>query len=382
METSSGKVASERIVGIDLARAVAIIGMVMINYNQSIAPSYIGPEWLVRLAGLIPGRAAVTFVLLAGIGMSIMSQGARQSGAPLKRQRVRQILLKRAVVLFISGMLFQTIWVGDILHFYGVFIVAGTLLLFAPSIWLWLAAIFLNVGFVVMLLFLNYDAGWNWADLTFTDFWTPTGFIRNLVFNGWFPIFPWLGFLLIGIWVGRLDLRNRSIQLRCMLWGGAIALSAEIVSWLLANHIAPKWLGFHPQLATALFGRNCLPPNPIFALQTCAGGICMVGTCLTIADRFRGSVWLHRLSLSGQYTLSIYIGHIIFGIVPLYLLNCKDMPLTFSVPAGLIACAVAIMLCSLWQRRFPRGPLEMAIRRFANGKSLPKDVEIPDLPTC
>ena len=376
METATRKADSGRIVGIDLARAIAIIGMVLINYNESIAPSYMGPEWLAGLAGLIPGRAAVTFVLLAGIGMSIMSSGARQSGDPLKRQKVRQILLKRAVVLFVSGMLFQTIWIGDILHFYGVFIVAGTLLLFAPSIWLWLAALFLNVGFVVMLLFLNYDAGWNWTSLTFTftDFWTPIGFVRNLIFNGWFPVFPWLGFLLIGIWVGRLDLRNRSIQLRCILWGGAIALSAEMASWLLANHIAPKWLGFHPQLATALFGRDCLPPNPLFALQTCAGGICMVGVCLTIADRFRKSAWLHPLSLSGQYTLSIYIGHIIFGIGPLYLLGYKDMPLTFSVPAGLVACVVVISLCSLWQRRFPRGPLEMAIRRITNGKPLPKKV--------
>ncbi|MCK5851113.1 MAG: DUF1624 domain-containing protein [Kiritimatiellae bacterium] len=374
METATRKADSGRIIGIDLARAIAIIGMVLINYNESIAPSYRGPEWLAGLAGLIPGRAAVTFVLLAGIGMSIMSQGAKQSGDPLKRQRVRHVLLKRAVVLFVSGMLFQTIWIGDILHFYGVFIVAGTLLLFAPSIWLWLAALFLNVGFVVMLLFLDYDAGWNWENLTFTNFWTPIGFVRNLIFNGWFPVFPWLGFLLIGMWVGRLNLRSRTIQRRCMLWGGVIALSAEVASWLLANHIAPKWLGFHPQLSTALFGRGCLPPNPLFALQTCAGAICMVGVCLAIADRFRGSAWLRSLSLSGQYTLSIYIGHIIFGIGPLYLLGYKDISLTYSVPAGLVACAVAITLCSLWQRRFPRGPLEMAMRRITNGKPLPKRV--------
>ncbi len=57
-----------RLPGIDLARAVAIVGMVIVNFNVAIGASSRGPDGLVWLTGLIPARAAVTFVMLAGMG--------------------------------------------------------------------------------------------------------------------------------------------------------------------------------------------------------------------------------------------------------------------------------------------------------------------------
>jgi uncharacterized protein len=368
MGASLGTVASRRIVGIDLARAIAIVGMMVINYNESIGSSDIGPGWLAWLAELIPGRAAVTFVLLAGIGMSLMAQGARLSGNLPNRKKVQTMLFRRSSALFIFGLLFQLIWEGDILHFYGVFIALGTLLLFAPSIWLCIIVLLLNAGFTAMLFVFDYSVGWNWDNLGFTDFWTLGGFIRNLIFNGWFPIFPWLGFLLAGIWMGRLNLRSGSIRRRCIFWGGTVALSAEAASWVLTNHIGPRWLGLDSLNASAFFGRNCLPPNPLFALQAGAGGIFMISLSLELAEKLHKSSWFRPVALLGQYTLSLYVGHIILGIIPLLCFGYTDMPLAFSISAGLVAVVVSIILCSLWQRHFTRGPLEMALRRFSNGK--------------
>lgn len=279
------------------------------------------------------------------------------------------MLFRRAFALFVSGLLLQLIWEGDILHFYGVFIAIGTLLLFAPSIWLWITVFLLNAGFSAMLIVFDYSVGWNWDNLAYVDFWTPIGFIRNLVFNGWFPTFPWLGFLLVGIWMGRLDLRSGSVRRRCIFWGGVVAFSAEAASWVLTNHIGPRWFGLDPLNAAAFFGRNCLPPNPLFALQTGAGGIFMISLSLELAEKFHKSSWFRPVALLGQYTLSLYVGHIILGIIPLLCFGYTDMPLVFSISTGLAAVVVSIILCSLWQRHFTRGPLEMAIRRFSNGKS-------------
>ena len=63
---------------------------------------------------------------------------------------------------------------------------------------------------VAMMLLLDYETGWNWSDYSYHGFWTPTGFVRNLFFNGWHPVFPWLGFLLFGIILSRLSLAGSS----------------------------------------------------------------------------------------------------------------------------------------------------------------------------
>jgi hypothetical protein len=62
-----------RIVGYDLARALAIMGMVVVNFKVVMGASEAGPDWLVWLVNLLEGRAAATFVVLAGVGMSLIS---------------------------------------------------------------------------------------------------------------------------------------------------------------------------------------------------------------------------------------------------------------------------------------------------------------------
>ena len=185
---------SDRMVGIDLARCLAIIGMMIINFNETIARSYEGSGLLLYFVRFIPGRAAVAFVMLAGVGMSLMSRRARLSGDPVLRRKVQANLFRRAAMLFVTGMLFIIVWEGDILHFYGVFLLAGAILLFRPSYWLWGLIVLLNIGFIAMLLTFSYSAGWDWTDLSFTDFWSLKGYVRNLIYNGWFPVFPLVQF--------------------------------------------------------------------------------------------------------------------------------------------------------------------------------------------
>jgi len=39
-----------------------------------------GPDWLVMVTGLLDGRAAATFVVLAGTGLSLLTKKARTLG--------------------------------------------------------------------------------------------------------------------------------------------------------------------------------------------------------------------------------------------------------------------------------------------------------------
>ena len=60
-----------RVIGVDVARAAAVFGMVVVNFKTVMVVESAGPDWLVWMTGLLDGRAAATFVVLAGVGISL-----------------------------------------------------------------------------------------------------------------------------------------------------------------------------------------------------------------------------------------------------------------------------------------------------------------------
>ena len=127
-----GLILRKRIIGYDLARALAVFGMVVVNFKIVMGAEKNGPAWLAGLVGLLDGRAAATFVVLAGAGLSLLSQKGRMQKDRDRLARDRHTLLKRALFLFIFGLLYTPIWPADILHFYGVYIALAAFLLSAP----------------------------------------------------------------------------------------------------------------------------------------------------------------------------------------------------------------------------------------------------------
>ena len=79
----------KRVIGYDLARALAIFGMVIVNFKIVMGAEQNGPEWLVGLVGLLDGRAAATFVVLAGAGISLLSQITRFSSIFWRKRSLR-----------------------------------------------------------------------------------------------------------------------------------------------------------------------------------------------------------------------------------------------------------------------------------------------------
>lgn len=96
----------KRIIGYDLARSFAIFGMVVVNFKIVLGAEQSGPAWLESLVGLLDGRAAATFVVLAGVGLSLLSRKARTSGDRDQLSQDRNTLLKRALFLFAVGLLY------------------------------------------------------------------------------------------------------------------------------------------------------------------------------------------------------------------------------------------------------------------------------------
>ena len=91
-----------RINGIDLARALAIFGMIIVNFKMVIGAE--GDEQLLSLVNLLSGKAAALFVTLAGVGIALMTRKGFLSHDLTMMHNSRVRLLKRSALLFISGL--------------------------------------------------------------------------------------------------------------------------------------------------------------------------------------------------------------------------------------------------------------------------------------
>ncbi len=352
---------SARIVGYDFARALAIFGMVVVNFKIVMGASKAGPGWLVWLVGLFEGRAAATFVILAGVGLSLLSRRARLAGDEAGIIKNRSALLKRAFFLFVVGLLYTPIWPADILHFYGVYIAIAAFLLAASERRLWTLAFIFMAVFVVLVLLFDYEQGWDWDTLAYAGFWTPLGMMRHLFFNGFHPVFPWTAFLLVGMWLGRQDMSNPALQKRILLVGVGLVCLAELASWLLIRTLTP---GADSETIEFLFGTSPMPPMPLYLLSGGGTALVVITLSIMLTERFAAARWLEPFVATGQVALTHYVAHVIIGMGLLGALGrLENQTLTFAVGSSVVFCVAAVLFSVLWRKRFNRGPLEWVMRR-------------------
>jgi len=185
------------------------MGMVLVNYTLAMNAQDEGddPSWLLLATYALSGKRAAIFVILAGIGITLMTRKTHLASETAKDTREmvimrvhdRLILGKRALFLFIAGLLYYPLWPADILHYYGVWLLVAIPLLFVSN-WVLLAGAGLSLLIAYVLLFtVDYEIGWDWDTLEYAGFWRPDGFVRNMFYNGFHPVFPWLGFLFLGM---------------------------------------------------------------------------------------------------------------------------------------------------------------------------------------
>jgi len=149
----------QRIKGIDLARALAVIGMIIVNFKVVLGNE--GLQWVKSLAGFFDGKAAATFVVLAGVGLALMTNSAIQQNDLEKLRIARMRIAKRALFLFIIGLSYSTLWPADILHFYGVYMVIVIILLQRNGKVLIGSAGGLIFLFPLLIYFWDYETSWD-----------------------------------------------------------------------------------------------------------------------------------------------------------------------------------------------------------------------------
>lgn len=168
-----------RITGYDLARALAIWGMVTVHFWIVLAYRRTDPHWLAWCLNMLDGRAAALFVILAGIGISLLTKSARTGTAGSSDDSanaagrwtdsgvrptaaLRRLLWRRGLFLLVAGFLNLVIWRGDILRVYGVSLCIAVYLIDVSDRRLLATASFFVLGFVALVVVSDYGAEWNW----------------------------------------------------------------------------------------------------------------------------------------------------------------------------------------------------------------------------
>lgn len=232
--TAKGPATGSRLPGIDAARGIALLGMMATHLlatfesDASMTPTWIGLTF--------SGRAAALFAVLAGIGLALSTgkqrplEGAALSGA-------RRGIALRALVIAVVGLALGGLEVNVaviLVHYAVLFLcVLPFLGLRLKSLCAWTAAWILGSPVLAFLLRpwlmaadpplqLNHNPGWE-------DLSTPGQLLGDLFLTGYYPVFQWLSYLLVGLIIGRLALATAFLPMLLLAGGTVVAAFAKVL---------------------------------------------------------------------------------------------------------------------------------------------------------
>ncbi len=353
----------KRIIGIDVARALAVIGMIIVNFKIVFGEN--GESWLKSFAHLFDGKAAATFVVLAGIGLGLMTNSAIKNQDLKKLATNLKRIIKRAIFLFIVGLSYIWIWPADILHFYGIYMLLTLLFITQKPKYILLGAIGLIFIYPVLLLFFDYETGWNFIALEYTDFWTFKGFFRNLFYNGFHPVIPWTAFMLFGLWYGKQDLNKDRFVKKSLIISLVVFIAVQVLSFGLIQFLSGADSRSTEDL-TALLGTDPMPPMPIYMINGISISVVIISACILLANKFENSFLIRALHNTGKLALTFYVAHVIIGMGLVEEISAKPLgeySIEFSVIYALIFSLLCVLFAQIWLRYKKAGPLEWIMRK-------------------
>ncbi|PKV51668.1 putative membrane protein YeiB [Aquimarina sp. MAR_2010_214] len=356
----------KRIIGIDVARALAIFGMIIVNFKMAFGNH--GTPFLNTILGILDGKAAATFVVLAGVGISLMTKGAlhRNNADELNRNKYK--LLKRALFLFLIGISYSTIWQADILHFYGIYILLAIFLIKSNPKTLLSIAIGMIILYPILMILWDYDNGWDYIKMTYTNLWTVKGFFKNLFFNGFHPVIPWSAFMIIGMWFGKMELSNTTIVIKA-LWGSlTIFITVQILSYFSILFFSMGNQEMITEL-TPILGTDPMPPLPLYMISGSSLAIFLISSCILISKKYENTTFIHTLKSTGQLALTFYIAHVIIGMGVIELVSpikMGEFTVDFSFLYALLFIIVCLIFSVISKKHTKYGPIEWIMRKLTD----------------
>lgn len=220
-----------RLVGLDLARWCALLGMMATHLLATRDEVTGDPTWV---AEVLSGRASALFAVLAGVSLALMTGGPR----PLRgAERVARSagLVVRALLVGVVGLLLGEVDSGlaIILVNYALLFLVGLLVVGWGARALAVLAVALALLTPVLLWWVRPELpprGYDSPSLASLE--TPGRLLSELVVTGYYPVLVWSAYVVAGLALGRLDLRAVPSRVLAVVGvvAAAVAGAAEVVS--------------------------------------------------------------------------------------------------------------------------------------------------------
>ncbi len=367
--TAAATSAAERLPGPDVVRAIALIGVVVMNYHGYLILRRDGPPgtgWLEDLLdpwdGPMSTRFAATFVLVAGVGVTLMttrSVDARRlarTADDIDRasdtvRAMRWRLVRRGLLLYVIGLLLEEIWPGTIILYYGVMFVLAAAVFTWRSRWLIVVGAVAALGGSFVRLWRHEQARDGISTTWLTE--PEKGSLRDHLFgvavNGTHPLLPWLAFLCAGMVLGRLV---RTTWWRSAALGAGLGLVG--FGWLVSSHAATRF----EEVALSI---NPLDRGVVYTASALGTALVAYASIDWLANRY--PVATDPLRCAGQMTLSLYIAHVlVFNLVVDWLGWIEPAGVKVALAFALGFWIVGIVTAVAWRRRIGMGPAEQIYR--------------------
>jgi uncharacterized membrane protein YeiB len=349
----------KRIVGLDVARAAAMLGMVIAHYVEQDEATGFGSS----ARDFVDGRAMPLFVVLGGIGVTLLTN--RSEGAD-------RALVTRALILFPLGLALQeaTTDIAIILQYYSVFFLLAVGLRRLPTAALLPAAVVVTLAGAVTNQILSPPTLPSYGGWEGLQSLADPGLWWAILVNGYYPFLPVGAFFIVGMWMGRQRIDAIAVP---MVWAGTTL--AVIGSWVGA--FIGERVGALPDDATgdgfrwqALFDATGHSEMPVWVIGATGTALVVIGLSILATQRWR----LRPLVVLGQMALTFYV----FQAVAINW--TPPRPETSTVEEYLLAAGLTVgflIFAFIWVTFVNRrGPLELMLRG-GSPRSLPSTAEIP-----
>ena len=388
-----------RLLGIDLARGIALVTMMAAHILPFSITDETGAEIYHPVHAVVDGRAAALFAVLAGVSLTLVTG---RSTPPARFGPAAAGIAARAAVIAVIGMTLGVVSfnIAVILVNYAVlFIVAIPVIrLRAPT----LAAIagsWILVGpltsFLLRQLFWpdGYQPGEvpSWLDVT-----SPFDLWVRLMLTGYYPVLVWTGYLLAGMALGRgrwLHAGTVRAAGAIIITGAALAIGAKTVSLLLMAIVDPSlsypddWASSDEPIEDVLVSGQygTTPTTSIWWLITSAphtgtpfdlmhtigtsfvviGGCVLLGLGATRREGARrggaGVAALTPLAWAGSMTLTLYCTHVLIEAVRGFVDPWSNVTDWLTQAGVLISATCLYRLVALRLQLSGKGPLEALV---------------------
>lgn len=359
-----------RVDAVDVARGVALIGMMLVHVGPRAGFGEDPP-----IGDLIAGgRAAPLFAMLAGVTLTLVHRRDPRGAGSVRATVVRAAFL---IVLGLGLGSIDDMPAFIILAFYGLMIVVALPFRGLTTRVLALVALVWAIGAPVLLIAVQVMHDPVVAEQA--ELWQlrqPVDLVLELVVWGAYPAGVWMAYLLVGLLVGRLDLRRPEVGWRLAGVGAALAASTLGIAYLLFSTGAMEdryRQGWHLLFAHRAYPYEDAAWNdllllgehtsaPLNVVSSIGSALFVIGICAVLVRASWPVLLLEPLRAAGSMTLTLYTVHVLWFWRASESTSAATLLQPGSYQHWLLQVVVLCTAAMAWQLFLRRGPLEWLMR--------------------